>query len=564
MIDDDEVPWEGESEFGGLALNSGLPPLKGYQQVALDQVRQRRSEDGENGRSTLVVAPPGAGKSRVMTEMAEEELNIGGTVLVKVHRLMLMEQLVKDFQAKGHEVGVLAAGYRPNPEARIQVASPATLMSRVVRRGTMELPDASLVMTDEAHQQASTTERSLVFGSRSGQFVSSGWLSRGTDVVGFTATPVMKQRIYMDMVQLANYSDLRREGMHQPIKVYGPEEIDTSKLKPNASGDFSEKALEKRAQTIWGSVWVEWYRLNPDALPTILFAPSVASSRWFAHQWVARGVPAAHIDGEMVMLPGPNGQLKTYPADQSSRRDLLAMSRDGTVKIVCNRFVLREGIDMPWLYHGIFATVMGSVSTYLQSVGRLQRYWPAYASQGDGCKIMQDHGGAYWRHGSPNSDRHWRLGQSAMDVSRTRVRKCMAGELEEGIRCGRCGFWRMRGSVCPSCGHTHTQSVRAVRMGSGRLVQMAGEVHRKPREYGDAAEKIWMGELFGGALAGRTVSQAVAMAFRKAAKKGLTIDLSKVPHKPPGRDTADYHLQITTHYPWLARWVEKVRKKRRR
>jgi hypothetical protein len=89
-------------------------------------------------------------------------------------------------------------------------------------------------------------------------------------------------------------------------------------------------------------------------------------------------------------------------------------------------------------------------------------------------------------------------------------------------------------------------------------------VHRKPREYGDAAEKIWMGELFGGALAGRTVSQAVAMAFRKAAKKGLTIDLSKVPHKPPGRDTADYHLQITTHYPWLARWVEKVRKKRRR
>jgi hypothetical protein len=35
MIDDDEVPWEGESEFGGLALNSGLPPLKGYQQVAL-------------------------------------------------------------------------------------------------------------------------------------------------------------------------------------------------------------------------------------------------------------------------------------------------------------------------------------------------------------------------------------------------------------------------------------------------------------------------------------------------------------------------------------------------
>ena len=49
----------------------------------------------EGAKAILAVAPPGAGKSRVMVQMANEEVSRGGKVNIFVHRSMIREQMVR-------------------------------------------------------------------------------------------------------------------------------------------------------------------------------------------------------------------------------------------------------------------------------------------------------------------------------------------------------------------------------------------------------------------------------------------------------------------------------------
>src|SRR5262249_18752567 len=148
-------------------------------------------------------------------------------------------------------------------------------------------------------------------------------------------------------------------------------------------------------------------RLNPLHRRTILFAPGVPESIWFAEQFVKKGVSAVHIDGENVWV---NGTL--YESSRTAREDVLAASKEGRIVVLCNRFVLREGIKAPWLVHGILATVFGSLQSYLQAGGRLLRAYPGLESVS-----LQDHGGNWWRHDSLNADREWRLEDTNTSVA---------------------------------------------------------------------------------------------------------------------------------------------------
>lgn len=363
-------------------MSNDLPPLKDYQAAGVEAI-----DSYGPGSSVLAVAPPGAGKSRCMFEQALKVSEAGGRVLIKAHRRMLLKQLTDGFTSAGISHGVIAAGYPEYERARVQIAMAQTLYSRAIKHRKIDLPKFDLVINDEAHQQAGGTDIAMTYGTISGTLIQEGFLSAGARLVGYTATPLLKSRIYHNLVELASYSLLRSEGMHQLVHTVGPEEIDVSGLKQNEDGDFSERGLAERVEVIFGSVFHEYQKLNPLGLPAILFAPSVPSSRWFCSEFNVRGVTAAHIDGESCLLM-ENGRLKSYPSDDSVRAAILEGSRSGDIKVICNRFVLREAIDMPWLYHAIFATVMGSPTTYLQSVGRLQRYWPEYTH-----KLLQCHGG---------------------------------------------------------------------------------------------------------------------------------------------------------------------------
>lgn len=121
-------------------------------------------------RAVLAVAPPGAGKTRVMIQMCREEISRGGSVSVFVHRKMLHEQMVRVFSDAGVPFGVQAAGHHPDFEQPVQICMLDTVHTRCVRhagRSDWSIGEPSLVFVDEAHKQVSKKAVDVFVGGRS-------------------------------------------------------------------------------------------------------------------------------------------------------------------------------------------------------------------------------------------------------------------------------------------------------------------------------------------------------------------------------------------------------------
>jgi len=155
-----------------------------------------------------------------------------------------------------------------------------------------------------------------------------------------------------------------------------------------------------------------------------------------------------------------------YKSNQEQRERVIDDWEHGRIKVVWNRFVMREGLDFPWLKHLILATPIGSLTSYIQTVGRVLRYWPHYDEV-----ILQDHGGNYWRHGSPNEQRPWHdlWKYSAKTITDIRLDKQREKPEETPIECPMCHTIRYRNPQCPKCGHMHTSGKRMVLQADGKL-----------------------------------------------------------------------------------------------
>lgn len=487
-----------------------------------------------------LVAPCGAGKSLMMRRLAaasEKGLN----VFIYTHRILLTAQTIAAFEAAGLEFGVIGAGFtsRANPQAKIQICSLDTVGSRM-DKWNHDMPIANIVIIDEAHQQTAATAQK-VFGRHAEQ---------GARIIGFTATPVgLGPMNYEKLVIAGTYSEMLECKAHLPIVCYGPDRPDTSQLKAMKGGDFSSEDDRRinRVPTIIGRVYDYWQKLNPCGLPAIGFAPGVAESKWFVEEFRARGVACAHIDAERVLMTvkGANGVLQTheYTTDEDSRKAVLEGSRTGEFKIVWNRFVLREAIDMPWLYHAISATSMGAVSTYLQSIGRVQRYWPEYQNV-----ILQDHGGNIDRHGTPDIDRQWELGCTNNSVHKAEIkeRERKKGDEAEPICCPKCCAYRTAGQECHNCGYMHSRSVRMVRQLDGELVKKVGrEVKYKAAK---TFEDYLRSAIYGGYASGQTVKQAYKVAQIRAAEHGVATSATSI--QMPLAGSEQWHRSVREVYPW--------------
>lgn len=242
---------------------------------------------------------------------------------------------------------------------------------------------------------------------------------------------------------------------------------------------------EEFAHRVFGRVVENYHEINPNRKPAVLFAPGVSESVWFAQELCKHGIPSAHIDGENVWL---NGEL--FSKDQDVVDDVEEMLRNGTLSVVCNRFVLREGIDWPFVEHGIFATIFGSLTSYLQAGGRFLRACPSIGKTR--CTI-QDHGGNWHRHGSLNSDREWDLGFDDRIVAGIREKRLREKREIEPIVCPRCHAVRLSGPKCFNCGQQHNTKIRVVLQQDGSLREMRGDIYRARRiaEKTEEIEKAW-------------------------------------------------------------------------
>ncbi len=425
-------------------------------------------------KAICLTSPTGGGKSFIAQRLIEKATAMGWRSVLYSNRKMLTEQLSKNLTASGIRHGIRAASHVPDFSHFVQISSLQTEHSRVYKSKKWELWPAGLVLVDEAHLNNGDVARKIIADHQ----------EQGAAVVGITATPIEIGNTYTRLIVAGTTSELRKCGALVPAYTYGPDEPDCKELKRTPTGEFTEGSVKKviMTPTIYARVLDNYRTLNPDQRPAILFAPGVGESLWFAEQFYSSGISAAHIDGDDVWI---NGKLSK--SSKEARADIITGSKDGSIKVVCNRFVLREGIDAPWLYHGIFATVFGALTSFLQSGGRLLRAHPSLDHV-----VIQDHGGNWHRHGSLNVDREWSLDCTNNELREIRESRFLEHKEPEPICCPSCHAVRFAGPTCQKCGFTHEKKSRMVVQRDGTLKSVGGDIHKPRRvKLEPNTERLW-------------------------------------------------------------------------
>lgn len=474
--------------------------------------------------TACLAGPTGSGKSASMNAIIRRAVEDGRKVSLLTNRVMLAEQLYSGLVNSNIHAGIIGAEFKDyaDPSAPVQLCMTPTIGRRILAkrdklveggedpRKAMDrhpLPDGDLCIIDEPHMNAGLTSSRIV----------SEYLSNGGNVLGYTATPIGIDHLFDQLVVAGTNSECRRAGALVPAVVYGCPEYDCRSVKGKGRDGNLTRAQHKKlwSPAIFSYIFKEWKRTNPDGRMSIGFGPGVDESVWLAEhytnprrwideqndiakrqrisewevaaceQWYRHGVRAAHIDGTDCWLDG-----KRYKGDRSARSDIIEQWKDGKITIVWNRWVLREGIDVPPLYHMTIAAVIGSLQTYLQIVGRVIRY----SDETPNGVVINDHGANAWRHGSPNEDRPWdKLWRSTeAAVSNMRRDEYREGRREEPIVCPKCRATRRSGSKCHQCGHEHVKSSRLVIQENGVLKEMIGSSIRKVNtEMKSNTQKLW-------------------------------------------------------------------------
>jgi superfamily II DNA or RNA helicase len=435
---------------------------------------------GRGQRKIAVTVPTGGGKTKIMLNAARGYLEMRKKVVIYTNRRMLLDQTSDVLMDAGLYHGVRAAGYEDERDHPFQVASIQTEYSRSVRGRKRDLHPADLVLVDEAHLQ----------GGRTALAILQRHIDAGAVVIGFTATPLDLAGFYTHLIVAATMGDLRTSGAVVLARHFGPDEPDFRDFKKLSSNKDSLSISEKDARaaimtpSIFGRVSTHFERLNPERKPTLLFAAGIEQSLWFAKQFTNKGIRAAHIDGDDIWV-----DEQWHKSDRDTRRQVLADAKAGRIVVLCNRFVLREGIDAPWLRHAIVATVFGNLQTYLQSIGRvlradrdpetIARFGPKEFA------VVQDHGGHWWRYGSVNDDREWFIEQTHDMAYGVRAERIRSGAKDQPFLCPKCGRAWTRGRTCQpahgGCGYVLPAKAKFSRpvVGSdGTMREMTGDIFR--------------------------------------------------------------------------------------
>lgn len=409
-----------------------------------------------------------------------------------VNRRVLLDQSLDKAADAGLEMGLRAAGFNPDDAKYVQLASMQTDYRRMGRFDWGEF-DADLLLIDEAHGQK-------------GQMAQAVRRKHDAIDLGFTATAIGLKGHYDHLVVAGTNSELRKCGAHVICETHAPTELDTECLK-HVRGEEWDYANESIRSAIFGDVRKNLLRVMPDPSHVLLFAPGVEASKWFAMDLTKNFIPAAHIDGERIWWKG-----REYESNSENRKELLTAFDEGRdPRVLCNRFVMREGADIPKLRCGVIATVFSTITAYLQAGGRLLRAHPSKEKV-----VLMDHGGHWWRpgFGDLNDDRTWSLDDD--DAKRqTRERELRKkGKASEPILCGKCGRPRLHGAEC-ECGHRHKLSTRHVYQIDGSLKRQTGAVIKKQKnaDWTDDQRK-WNSLYWMGKNANLTFGQLRAM-FRK-------------------------------------------------
>lgn len=421
----------------------GPPELRDYQRAVIERI-ETAIQGG--GRHLLLPAPTGSGKTVIAAQVAADAVTADKPVLFLVHRRELVQQASRKLYDLGLDHGIIAASFPTRPDALIQVASISTLHRRTVRSSAMAMPEAELLVVDEAHHAPARTWTRIIKSYPNAV------------VLGLTATPCRADgrglgAQFEALIECPSIRELIELGYLVPTRVFAPTKPDLEGIR-TVAGDFDEEQLEQRFDqpVLVGDIVTHWHRLA-GRRRTVVFAISRAHAVHLRNEFAQSGVVADYLDGDT-------------PAQQ---RDLiLANLKNGAVDVVVNVGVLTEGWDQPEVQCIVLARPTKSFGLYRQIVGRGLRPAP-----GKDHLLVLDHAGATHMHGPVETDVIWTLSENerAQPV-RTGGRR--GADVRKLVDCPECSMVFWQAQACPNCGWRRQVKPDPVEVRDGDLVLLEG------------------------------------------------------------------------------------------
>jgi len=420
---------------GGAQRGAGSMVLRDYQVSGVRDILDWATTRPD-GR-LLFVVPPGGGKTLIVATTLRLLVAVGLKILVVAHRREIIGQHYDHLIACGMDpsmVGVImGSDERSNPDAFVQIASIDTLNRRRNR-----WPDVQVVVTDEAHHDASDTRRRLR--------AHYGHAFR----LGITATP---HRLdgrglaadFDEMIVGSTMSALiAARYLATPRTFTVPEELlpDVRRV-PISRGDYELVALSRAVcrRNLIGGIVEHQQRLATD-LATIVFAASIQHSKLIAKAFRAAGVLAEHLDGDVA------------PGDRDA---MLAAFDRGLLQIISCCNILAEGWDSGRCKCIVQARPTMSLNLHIQQVARCIRCWKGVVP------VVLDHAGNALVHGLAHADQSWVLEEplSGLAPRKAAVKVC------PNPRC--CALLPTSCKTCPECGTTILEKERVPEEIPGKL-----------------------------------------------------------------------------------------------
>lgn len=407
--------------------------LRDYQATAIDLVWQAMAE---GCRRPMLMMATGAGKTRTAAEIINRALAKGKRIVMTAPAIELIDQTVEALWSEGiTEVGVIQAQHRLTDYSKpVQVASVDTLQRR-------HLPDADLVIVDEAHRQSKIIAQ---------------WMAQQERLpfIGLSATPWSKGlgKHYNKLIIAATTQQLIRRGYLSPYRVYAPSHPDLSGVK-TVAGDYQVDqlgdAMDKPKLT--ADVVSTWLKLGENR-PTLCFAVNRAHARSLERDFQRAGVSVGYVDGD------------TERADRDAIRKAF---ESGDLRVVVNVGVLTTGVD--WDVRCIIlARPTKSEMLYVQIIGRGLRL----ANGKHDCLIL-DHSDTTLNLGFVSDIHHEQLDDGSPKKSSSNQRAERPAPLPK--ECSSCHRLKPAGVYkCPSCGF-EPKKVQDVETRSGDLLPLAGK-----------------------------------------------------------------------------------------
>lgn len=371
----------------------------------------------------IIAAPTAFGKTILAAQMMKNCQDTGKKGFFFCDRVQLIEQTIDKFRQFGIDFGVRQASHPlTNPQAPIQIASIQTVSAMAGKHGR-KLPEFDLAIVDEAATQYAIIKTIIE-------------KYNNIPILGLTATPFSKGLglMYNNLIVPITTRELLDRGMLAPVRYYGGEHVDLSKVRSVDPNNYSAQdlldATDSDSDRLAGCIIANWEKYG-EGSQTIAFSPSQALSRNLVERFNASGISSEHVDSNTP----PDERLAMYAAHDA-----------GEFKVLSCAQLLNTGYDSPSTRCIIDCYPVKSVTTYVQRVGRIMRLHPAGLDS-----IYLDHASNFERFGyaedivpeslHDGSTVHRETDQIAGDKKEPKTRDCPECHQQmSGYRCKACGY----------------------------------------------------------------------------------------------------------------------------